>query len=331
MSEEPRDRAATAALMRRREPSADGTKDDAGERKPSNGEHGEGGETRASAKEIHANVKKTGEEELEQPAAALAWSALAAGLTIAFSFIAGAYLASLLGPDADPAHRHAAASVAYPLGFMFVVLARNQLFTEHTLQPLIPLFSDFTTHTLGRVMRLYGLVLLGNLAGALVIGLVLARTIMVKPELHPSLTELARSAMEGGAGVVFYKAIFAGWLIALMAWLVAATRSTYSQLFFIWITTAPISALGFRHSIAGSVEVLYLAARGGTGWMEAVDSFIVPAVLGNVLGGGVIVALLNHSQVVARQRSDREREAEELEYLPPRWGLHPDYRRTRYD
>jgi formate/nitrite transporter FocA (FNT family) len=290
---------------------------------------GSSGATRASAKEIHANVKATAEEELERPIAALGWSALAAGLTIAFSFVAGAYAASLLGPEAEERHRHFAAAIAYPLGFMFVVLARSQLFTEHTLQPLIPLFERFDRRTLGKVLRLYAVVLSGNLAGALVISLALALTPMVGPELHAPLSELSRAAMEGGPGVVFYKAIFAGWLIALMAWLVAATHSTVAQLLFIWLTTAPIAALGFRHSVAGSVEVLYLAARGGTGWLEAIGAFILPAVLGNVVGGGIIVGLLNHSQVAAERRK-KEEATERPEPPPVRWGLYEELHRPRF-
>jgi formate/nitrite transporter FocA (FNT family) len=294
------------------------------------------GATRASAREIHDNVKATAEEELERPVAALGWSALAAGFTIAFSFIAGAYAASLLGPESEETHRHFAAAIAYPLGFMFVVLARSQLFTEHTLQPLIPLFESFTRRTLGRVLRLYAIVLLGNLAGALVIALAIARTPMLEPEMHPALSEIARAAMQGGFWTVFYKAIFAGWLIALMAWLVAATHSTVAQLLFIWITTAPIAALGFRHSVAGSVEALYLATRGETGWLEAIGGFIVPAVLGNVAGGGVIVGLLNHSQVAAdkkqkgRDEAHDEERAERSERARVRWGLYEELHRPRY-
>ena len=275
-----------------------------------NGEAGPSVGTRLSAKEIHENVRVAAEEELDRPFAALAWSALAAGLAICFSFVAAAYASSLLGPDAAPSLRHAAASAAYPLGFVFVVLARSQLFTEHTLQPLIPLFAHFTARTFGKVLRLYAIVLAGNLLGTVVFALALALTPMVQPELHPSLVEVARAAIEGGFGTVFYKAIFAGWLIALMAWLLASTRATGAQLLFIWLATAPISAFGFRHSVAGSAEVFYLAARGEAGWLEVLWRFVVPAVLGNILGGGILVALLNHGQVAAddKQEEDHQRQ-----------------------
>lgn len=278
------------------------------EEKAENGEPAAG--TRFSAKEIHENVKVAAEEELERPVAALALSSLAAGLAIGFSFVGAAYLASLVGADAEPALRHAAAAAAYPLGFIFVVLGRSQLFTEHTLEPLIPLFARPTASMLGKVLRLYAIVLGGNLVGTLVFASVLALTPMVRTELHPSLAEVARAAFEGGFGTVLYKAIFGGWLIALMAWLIASTRATGAQLLFIWLTTAPIAAFGFRHSVAGAAEMFYLALRGFIGWGDAFAGFIVPAVIGNVLGGGIIVALLAHGQVTADLKHEEEHDRE---------------------
>lgn len=278
------------------------------EQKGGNGEPAAG--TRFSAKEIHDHVKVAAEEELDRPFAALAWSSLAAGLAIGFSFVGAGYAASLLGPEAEAAHRHAVASAAYPLGFIFVVLGRGQLFTEHTLEPLIPLFETFTGRNLGKVLRLYAIVLAGNLVGAVLFALALALTPMVPAELHPALDEVALAALEGGFGTVFYKAIFAGWLIALMAWLIASTRATGAQVLFIWLTTAPISAFGFRHSVAGSTEVFYLAAKGAAGWGDVLANFVAPAVLGNVLGGGVLVALLAHGQVAADDKQHEEHERE---------------------
>ena len=77
--------------------------------------------TRFSAVEIHDNILKPAKEEMERPAASLLWSSLASGMVIGFSFLASAFASSL----ASGAHAHAAASAAYPLGFIFVVMARS--------------------------------------------------------------------------------------------------------------------------------------------------------------------------------------------------------------
>ena len=252
--------------------------------------------TRLSVHEIHENVTTAAEEELERPAAALLWSALGAGLTIGFSFVAGAYLATLVEGDTL---KEAMVALAYPLGFVYVVLARHQLFTEQTLEPVLPLLEKPSGERFRKLLRLWGLVLLANVVGALVLALLLAWTPMLKLDLLHAMDEVARAATAGGFGAVFYKAIFAGWLVALMAWLIAATESTVGQMVLIWLTTAPISALGFRHSIAGSTEAFYRAARHEATWGEMAGAFIVPAVLGNIVGGVLFVALLNHGQVAA--------------------------------
>jgi formate/nitrite transporter FocA (FNT family) len=132
---------------------------------------------------------------------------------------------------------------------------------------------------------------------------------MLPETLRASLHTVATTSTEGGFWLVAYKAIFGGWLVALMAWLIASTRFTGAQILLIWLTTAPIAAFGFRHSIAGAVEAFYLAAGGAATWGRMIGAFIVPAVLGNVVGGVTLVALLNHGQV--------GREREETDW---RWG-----------
>jgi formate/nitrite transporter FocA (FNT family) len=242
-------------------------------------------------------VLDTADEELRRPARALFWSSLAAGLVMGWSFVASAYCATV----AAPALAGLAAAAAYPLGFALVIIGRNQLFTENTLEPIIPLLEDHDLRTLRLVLRLWGIVLLGNLLGALIFALLAAGTPMLAERMQPQLLHISGEAMSGGFGRVFYLGIFAGWLIALTAWLVQATERTLAQIVLIWLTIAPISAFGFRHSIAGAVEVFYLAASGGTGWGEAVGSFLVPAVRGNIVGGVLFVALLNHGQVAAER------------------------------
>jgi len=254
--------------------------------------------TRFSASEIYENVRIEAEEELERPAAALFWSALAAGLTVGFSFFASAYLATLV-PESM---RSAAVAAGYPLGFIFVVLARSQLFTENTLEPIIPLLAKPSRSTAAKMLSLWAVVLTGNLIGTFVVAWMAARTPMLTPELTATLRSVAEHATDGGFLLVTYQAVYAGWLIALMAWLIASTHSTSAQALLIWLTTAPIAALGFRHSIVGAVEALYRAHAGLWGWGDATFGFILPAVIGNVIGGFLFVALINHGQVVARRR-----------------------------
>ena len=111
------------------------------------------------------------------------------------------------------------------------------------------------------------------------------------------LEHLATVATSDGFGLTFARAIMAGWLIALLTWLLASTQESIAHLVLIWLATAPIALLSFRHSIAGSVEAFYRVASGSASLAGMGGSFVLPAVLGNAVGGVVLVALLNYGQV----------------------------------
>ena len=249
--------------------------------------------TRLSALEIHENIRAPAEEELERPASSLLFSSLAAGMLIGFTFLSSAF-ASHYAADSI---KHPLAAAAYPVGFMFVIMGRSELFTENTLEPVIPFLHKRDGTTLRRLLRLWGLLVVGNLVGALVFAWIIGGTSLLESALQPSMQQLATESTSGGFGEVFYKAIFGGWLIALLTWLLASTIDTTAQLFLIWVTTAPIAAFQFRHSIAGSVEAFYRAITGTAGWGEMVGGFVLPALIGNAIGGVLLVAIFNYAQV----------------------------------
>jgi formate/nitrite transporter FocA (FNT family) len=257
--------------------------------------------TRLSATQIHDNVLESAETEMARSAVSLLLSALAAGLVIGFSFLATGF-ASHVAPEH---YRTAAAAAVYPIGFIFVIVARSELFTENTLDPVIPLLERRSWEAFRKLLRMWALLLIGNLTGALIFGWVLAQTPVVDPELRPALMRVAAEATSGGVGQVLYAGVFAGWLIALLSWLLAATHSTGAHIALIWLCTAPISALHFRHSIAGSVEAFYRTAAGDASWGAMLAEFVVPSVIGNAIGGVLLVALLNYGQVAPEKERGR--------------------------
>lgn len=250
--------------------------------------------TRLSAAEIHDNILGPAEDEMERAAGALLWSAFASGLTIGFSFLMGAYAQTLVTEK----YAHFAAGVVYPIGFIFIVFARSELFTENTLDPVIPLLHKRDMQTLMKMLRLWGLLLVGNLLGAALFAWVIYHSAVIgDPAIKTKLANMARESTSDGFQLTFIRAIMAGWLIALLAWLLASTQESVAHLAMVWLTTAPISLLGFRHSIVGSVEAFYQVASGSASLGDMAGHFIVPAVLGNTVGGVVLVALLNYGQV----------------------------------
>lgn len=249
------------------------------------------------AKTTHEVIRLEGERELERSSGALAWSGLAAGLGMGFSLVAQGVLHHGL-PDAP--WRPLVSSLGYSVGFLIVILGSQQLFTENTLRVVAPLLARRDGKTFRNVARVWAVVLAANLVGALLFALVAARTEVFSAELRHAFAELSRKAMEPDFGLTLLRGIFAGWLIALMLWMIPAAKTAH--LWVILIITWLVGAAHLSHVIAGAVEAFYVSALGEQGWGEALGGFILPALIGNVLGGTGLVAALNHAQAVAGER-----------------------------
>jgi formate-nitrite transporter family protein len=140
-------------------------------------------------------------------------------------------------------------------------------------------------------------VLVANLAGAHLFAWVLCHTPILKPEYHPVLMELATEAANVGFGAALLRGIFAGWLIAMVVWLLAAVDT--GPIAIIVILTYVVGLAGLTHVIAGSIEVLYLVMSGAKDWISYAAGYLVPTLIGNILGGVALVSALNHAQVVS--------------------------------
>jgi formate/nitrite transporter FocA (FNT family) len=242
---------------------------------------------------VYEAIRREGDEELQRPVTALAWSALAAGLSMGFSFIAEGMLRTHL-PDRP--WRPLISRMGYCVGFLVVILARQQLFTENTLTVILPLLLRKSQGILFRVLRVWGVVLAANLVGTFLFALVVARSALFQPEVQRSLAEIGIEHTGASFGTVFVRAIFAGWLIALMVWLLPAADS--SRVVIIIILTYLVGLGGFNHIIAGSTTMFYLIVTSSLGWGAYLVHFFLPTLLGNITGGVSLVACLGHAQVL---------------------------------
>jgi formate/nitrite transporter FocA (FNT family) len=257
--------------------------------------------TSVSAVVVHEAIRHDGEEELNRTSSALAWSGLAAGLSMGFSLVGMALLRAHL-PDRP--WRPLLTNIGYSLGYLIVIVGRQQLFTENTLTAIIPLLARRNTTTLLQVARLWTVVLAANLAGAHLFAWVAGNTVMFRPEVQAAMLALGKEAAAVTFGAAVLRGIFAGWLIAMVVWMLAATDT--GRLAVIVILTYLVGLAGLTHIIAGSIEVLFLVMVGAKSWGAAAWGYMLPTLIGNCIGGVSLTAALNHAQVVAGMGAKRK-------------------------
>lgn len=248
----------------------------------------------SAAAAVHQLIRESGEKEMERGTRALLWSAIAGGITMSTSFLARAILAANLGDSGTGFLLEAA---GYTMGFILVITAGQQLFTENTVTPVLPLMTSPSLRNLGRVARLWGLVLAGNVIGGATAAGVFAYLPMFTPEVDTALAEIGHHLMENSVAEMFAKGVVAGWLVATLVWtLYSFERGTLAMIFLV---TYLIAIGDFTHIVVGTVEVSYLMFLGQLEASPAVLRFFIPVLLGNVVGGTFIFALISHAQVRA--------------------------------
>jgi formate/nitrite transporter FocA (FNT family) len=245
-----------------------------------------------TAKVVHEAIRLEGSEELERPSSSVWWSGIAAGLTMGCSMIAQGIMEARL-PDAP--WRDLVAAFGYCLGFLFVTMGRQQLFTETTLTVMLPVLHK--SHGPSDLLRYWAIVFVGNIVATLLFAAAVTIPQLFPADVANSFAKLGTDAAAPGFLPVLIKAVFAGWLIALMVWLLPAASS--AKFIVIIAVTWLIAVAKFSHVIAGSAETAFAAMHGDIGWGDYLMVFLIPALIGNSVGGVVFVALLNHAQVKA--------------------------------
>lgn len=249
---------------------------------------------------VFETVRREGETEATRPALALAFSGLACGLSMGFSLV-GSGLLRAYTPDV--AWRPLFVNLGYTLGFLIVVLGRQQLFTENTLTAILPVLDDPDKQKkLLQLIRLWAIVLFTNLIGAAIFAVVVAHTATFEPAVKAAFLQIGLEAVKPTFGEIVWRGILAGWLIALMVWLLPAANP--QRIWIVLIITWLVGAAGLSHIIAGSVEALYAVAVGAWPWTTYVTNFLVPVFIGNTIGGVGLVAILNYGQVAPEQGGD---------------------------
>ncbi|MGC1783946.1 MAG: formate/nitrite transporter family protein [Acidobacteriaceae bacterium] len=246
---------------------------------------------RPTAEEIFEQVSRNARHELDRPAIALAISGIGGGITMGLTALSTSIVIASLGVSA---RTNFIAELFYPMGFIAVIVGRAQLFTENTLYPVA--LSLVEPRHVWTTLRLWAIVLPSNVLGAFLFALLATRTGALSPQYVAAMAMLGKQSANIADGHVFWSAVIAGWIIALMAWLVSGSHSITGSVMLIWLLTFIVGLGGFAHCIASSGEILAAVLEHQVS-TSRYFAWLMYAVLGNIMGGVLIVTLLEYGQV----------------------------------
>ncbi len=253
-----------------------------------------------STDEIFHRVLATAEDEFSRSARLLFLSGLAAGLSIGLTFLTRAVLTGLMPEDTT----HLFGNLLYPIGFVFIVLGRYQLFTENTLTPVTLVVTRRAS--LPHLLKVWGVVFTANVLGAACVAFLFSRTSVFGPESAAAAYAFGEHALTLAWGALFFKGVIAGWLVAGMVWLIHAARDTIGRFVIVYFIMFIVPSTDLFHCVIGACEIFYYVFEGGTTVGTALGSFLAPVTLGNTVGGVILVALLNYAQTSDDRFWDRE-------------------------
>lgn len=256
----------------------------------SEGEHDSG--EQPTSPEIYIEIAREGIEEMGRPTASLFWSAVAAGLLVSFSLVAKAVLHADVG---DMAMGHAIESFGYTIGFILVIFCRLQLFTENTITPVLPAIAVPSAQNFMNLGRVWTISLTANFIGTAA----MAWLFWATPVVTPATLDAMMAISEKVAGLSFMESMLkgmpSGLLIAALVWMRPSAGNNF--LWLVFLMTYVIAVGDFTHVVVGSCEIFLLAWSGQYALGPMLAGNIFPTLLGNVIGGTALFALLAWGQV----------------------------------
>jgi formate/nitrite transporter FocA (FNT family) len=257
-----------------------------------------------TATEIFKEQVRTGMEEHRRSPAGLFISALAAGLEVGFTLFLSVIVYSLFVGDVSEQAMHVLLALSYPIGFIFVVIGRSELFTEHTTLAVIPVLNGSTT--IVSLLKLWGIIFLGNILGGYLMAFILTK---LGPEMkiisESSFEVLAYKMTKHSNMVILGSSVLAGWLMGQLSWLVTSSQETISRITMVILVTSLIGLGGLHHSIVGSIEVFSGVLLGSTSISEYLR-FQWWTTLGNIIGGVFFVSLVKFSTIWLSEKNEEE-------------------------
>lgn len=236
-----------------------------------------------------------GRERLERPLLALVSTGLLGGIDVGFGVLAYLVVKDQTGDQV-------LAGLAFSIGFVALLLARSELFTENFLVPVTAVVAR--SGTLAALARLWGVTLAANLVGGLLIMWIL---VTARPDLEGIAVETGTHFAElGVSGESFALAVLAGAAITLMTRMQHATQSLGVQLVPAVLFGALLAGGELFHCVLDALFMFGGLLAGADYSIGAVAGAVAWALLGNVVGGVGLVTGLRLLRVPKRVEEERQ-------------------------
>ncbi|MFN4160036.1 MAG: formate/nitrite transporter family protein [Gemmobacter sp.] len=243
-----------------------------------------------------ADAYRPDEIALRVEAAGVAKARMGLQQMLALSVLAGAFigfgaalwLVAMTGADPDFGPHRVLGGLVFSLGLILVVLGGAELFTGNALMVMAVVDGRISG---AEMLRAWGIVWLGNLAGAAGLALAFWPTGLLTGGLSETVVRVAEGKAALGPVEAFSRGVLCNALVCLAVWLSIGARTAAGKLLAVlWPVTAFV-ALGLEHSVANMFlfPMGFLAGADISAWAVAQNLWWVS--LGNVAGGAGGVAL----------------------------------------
>jgi formate/nitrite transporter FocA (FNT family) len=248
------------------------------------------------APEVVDRGARIGAKRLARPLIGDAMTSFIGGMSVSFGAVALGWAAACVGGSIDhPSPASLVGSLAFPVGFLILLIGKSELFTENFFLPVTAVLER--RGSLFQLLSLWCVSLAFNLVGCAVFAMIVSYPGVLDHDAAREIMLLAQHKMTYPFLTAFVKAIFAGWLMTLLTWLLVAARGLGPRVFIIWAIATLIVLGKFNHVVISASEIfmaMLLGAPIGIGaWFT--KNFL-PALAGNLLGGTVFVTLLFYVQ-----------------------------------
>lgn len=253
------------------------------------------------APEIIEDASQIGERRLERSIIGDAVTSFIGGMSICFGVLAMAWAGASVGNEASPSVGHLVAALAYPVGFVILLIGKSELFTENFLLPVTGVIDGHGS--IRQLLSLWGISLVFNLLGALVFAFLMSRPGVLPDGPAQRVIDLADHVVHYPFWTAFVKALFAGWLMTILTWLLLAAEGMGPRLLIMWLIGTLLVLAEFTHVIISAAEIFMAMLLGApitaTDWLGQV---FVPVLVGNLVGGVIFVTLLQYVQAQYARR-----------------------------